>query len=57
VLTLENDPLDVMWKDTPMDSSYNLTKLSQFAGAYTSITIDKAVEVKQLVREKYERIQ
>ena len=34
-----------------------MTKLSQYVGAYASATIDKAVEVKQLVREKDERIQ
>jgi len=49
--------MDVVWKDTPMDPLDNSTKLSQFACAYASATIDKAVEVKQLVREKEEKIQ
>lgn len=48
--------MDVVWKDTPMDSSHNLTKLSKYAGANASATIDKGVEVKPLVREKYEMI-
>lgn len=39
-----------------MDPSDNLTKLSQYIGSYASSTIDNAVEVKQLVTEKVERI-
>ena len=49
--------MDIVWKDTPIDPSENLTKLSQFAGAYASSMIDKEAKVGQLVREKEERIQ
>lgn len=28
-----NESMDVVWKDTPIDPSDNLTKLSQFVGA------------------------
>jgi len=49
--------MDIVWKDTQNDPSENFTKLSQFAGAYASVRIDKATEVRQLVREKEERIQ
>lgn len=51
-----DEPMDIVWKDTPIDPSENLKKLSQFAGAYASTTIDKAVEVRQLLREKEEMI-
>jgi len=33
-----------------------LTKLSQYAGAYTTATIDKAIEVNQSIKEKDQRI-
>ena len=33
--------MEVVWKDTPIDPYENLTKLSQFACAYATITIDK----------------
>jgi len=46
--------MDVVWKDTSIDPSKNLTKLSQFAGAYASATIDKVEEVINLIKEKEE---
>lgn len=57
MLSPDNEPMDVIWKDTTMDPSNNLTKMSQFVGAYAYATIDKVVKVKQLIRKKYERIQ
>jgi len=37
--------MDIVWKDSPMDPSENLTRLAQFAGAYAAVTIDKVTEV------------
>lgn len=28
LVTLENEPMDVVWKDIPVDPSENLTKIS-----------------------------
>jgi len=33
--------MDIIWKDSPMDPSENLTKLSQYVGAYATTTIVK----------------
>jgi len=52
VATPENDPMDIVWKDSNIDPSQNLTKLSQFAGAYATTTIDKAVKVQILFKKK-----
>jgi len=45
VTTTENEPMDIVWKDTPIKPPYNLTKFSQFTGAYAIATIDKEIEV------------
>jgi len=50
-----NKKMDVVWKDTPIDLSEKLTKLSQFVGAYAAAMIDKAKAVRNLIREKEER--
>lgn len=42
MLAPEDEPLDVLWKFPSIDPLENLTRLSQVAGAYTSVTIDKA---------------
>lgn len=47
--------MNVIWKDLEVNPSEDLTKLSQFSGAYTTATIDKATEVSQLIREKDQR--
>ena len=44
--------MDIVWKDSPIDPSENLTRLSQFAGAYATTTIDKATKVKMLLKER-----
>ena len=49
-------PLDVVWKDYQANSYDELAKISQYAGAYATTTIFKATKVKQLVKEKYEKI-
>jgi len=41
----------VVWKEK-FDPSDDLTKLSQYAGAYLAATIDKASEVRNLLKEK-----
>lgn len=41
VATLENEPMDIVWNDSPLNPSENLTKLSKFVGAYATTTIDK----------------
>lgn len=48
--------MEFVWKDTHVDPSENLTKLSQFAGAYARTTIDKTMEVRLLLKEKEQRI-
>ena len=50
--TPDNESMDIVWKDSPIDPSENLTRLSQFAGDYATLTIDKAREVQMLLREK-----
>ena len=49
---LGNEVMEVVWKDTPSNPIENLTRLSQFIGAYTTATIDKATKVSILIQEK-----
>ena len=51
-----NEPMDIVWRDIPFNPAKNLTRLSQFTGAYATTTMDKASEVSTLLREKEERI-
>lgn len=44
--------MNVVWKDSEVNPSEDLTKLSQYAGAYIAKTMDKAFEISQLIREK-----
>ena len=46
---------NVLWKEE-VDPSNDLTKLSQYAGAYSAATIDKASEVSNLLKEKDQEI-
>jgi len=46
---------NVVWKEE-FDPSDDLTKLSQYAGAYSAATMDKALEVSNLLREKDQAI-
>jgi len=48
--------MNVIWKDSEVNPSKDLTKLSQYAGAYTTAIIDKATKVNLLIKEKYQRI-
>ena len=45
----------VVWKEE-FDPSDDLTKLSQYAGAYSVATMDKASEVSNLLKEKDQAI-
>lgn len=56
MLTPEDEPLDVLWKDPSTDPSTNLTRLSQVAGTCASVIIDNAAEVQSLLKEKEDRI-
>jgi len=40
----------------PFNLDENLTRLSQFTGAYTLATMDKSTMVSTLIKEKEERI-
>lgn len=44
--------MDIVWKDTLVDPSENLTKLSQFTGAYAITTIDKRNEILNVAKGK-----
>ena len=46
---------NVVWKEE-FDPSDDLTKLSQYAGAYSAATMDKASEVSNLLKEKDQAI-
>ena len=57
VSDLTNESIDVLWKDPLADPTEHLTKLSQFARANATATIDKATEVKMLLKKKEDIIQ
>lgn len=46
---------NVVWKEE-FDPSYVLTKLSQYAGAYSEATMGKASKVSNLLKEKDQAI-
>jgi len=43
--TPDNEPIDIVWKDSPIDPFENFTRLSKFARAYATLTINKAIEL------------
>ena len=49
--------VDILWKDSLDDPIEHLSKLSQYAGAYATSTIDKATEVRVLLMKKESRVQ
>ena len=55
LLTSQVEMMNVVWK-AEVNPSEDLTKLSQFATAYTVATMDKATEVSHLMREKDQTI-
>lgn len=56
MLSLENEPLDVLWKNPSTNPLENLNRLSQITSAYASATIDKATKVQMLLKEKEDKI-
>jgi len=46
---------NVVWREE-INPSEGLTKISQYAGAYTTTTMDKASEVSNLLKEKDQAI-
>jgi len=55
-IPLGNELMDIIWKDIPSNPAENLTRLSRFRGAYATSTMDKAIEVSILLREREENI-
>jgi len=43
--------MNIVYKNVEVNPSEDLTKLSQYAGAYSAATIDKASEVTQLMKQ------
>lgn len=56
IMTPDNEAMDLVWKDSPMDPYKKLKKLLQFTRAYVKETIDKEIEVQMLLREKEQNI-
>lgn len=54
--TSQASPLEVLWKGTSTAPSDELGKLTQFISACASATMDKAIEVQELLREEDEKI-
>lgn len=54
--TSQASPFEVLWKGTSTASADELGKLTQFISAYASATMDKAIEVQELLREEDEKI-
>ena len=52
-----DESVDVLWKDSSDDSTEHLTRLSQYARAYSSATIDKATKVRVLLNQREARVQ
>ena len=44
--------MSIVYRNVEVNPSEDLTKLSQYAGAYSVATIDKAAEVSQLMTQK-----
>ena len=44
--------MNIFWKNTEVNPSEDLTKLSQYVGAYSAVTIDKASEIAQMMKQK-----
>lgn len=51
-----NEPIHIVWMDIPSNLHENLTRLSQFTGAYATATMHKGIEVYILLREREEKI-
>lgn len=51
LLTSQVEMMNVVWREE-VNPSKDLTKISQYAGAYTMTIMDKASEVSNLLKEK-----
>lgn len=51
----QTETTNVVWKEE-FDPSDDLTKLSQYVGAYLAATMDKASKVSNLLKEKDQEI-
>lgn len=47
-----NELIDIVWSDIPSNIAKNLTTLSQFIGASSTPTMDKATEILFFVKGK-----
>lgn len=56
-LSQDAEQLDVLWKEPNSNPTENLTKLSKIAGTFAFVSINKASEVQQLLKEKEDQIQ
>ena len=56
IVDLTNEFVNILWKDSLVDPTKHLTKLSQYAGEYATATIDKATEVRVLLKQKEARV-
>ena len=52
-----DESVDVLWKDSLDDPTEHLTKLSQYARAYATATVNKAIEVRLFLKQKEARVQ
>jgi len=51
-----NASFKVVWKGSLATSTKELRRLTQFMGDYSSTTMDKSTKVKQLLKEKEDKI-
>ena len=51
--TSQVELMNVVWKNTEVNPSEDLTKLSQYVGSYSVATIDKPTEVNKMLKQKY----
>ena len=52
IFASQEEFMSIVYKNAEVNPSEDLTKLSQYAGAYSAATIDKAAEVSQLMTQK-----
>ena len=53
----KDESVDVLWKDSSDNLTEHLTELSQYGGAYATATVDKATEVRILLKQKEAKVQ
>ena len=52
IFASQEEFMNIVYKNTEVNPFEDLTKLSQYAGAYSAATVDKAVEVSQMMVQK-----